>query len=264
LDALGGSRITPRCRDGACAGTIPIMLRLSHLGLAACLAFSLACGNTPSESASNDDDESESGSNGTAESESGSASMTGDGDGDGDGDSGDGDGDSGDGDGDSGDGDGDGDSGDGDGDSGDGDGDSGDGDGDGDSGDGDGDTGGDGDGDTGGDGDGDTGGDGDGDGDPEPEPYYSDCPMAQDSECRMDEYCFFDNFDNWQVCSQNCANVNDCPAVANHSLKCIGLNGNLFQKRCFISCENNEPCPMGMDCQTENLGIDHICVFPQP
>jgi hypothetical protein len=203
------------------------MLRLSHLGLAACLAFSLACGTTPSESASDDDDDdSESGSTGTAESESGSASMTGDGDGDGD---------SGDGDGDSGDGDGDGDTGDGDGD-----------------------------GDTGGDGDGDTGGDGDGDGEPEPDPYYSDCPMAQDSECRMDEYCFFDNFDNWQVCSQNCNNANECPAVADHSLKCIGLNGNLFQKRCFISCEGNEPCPMGMDCQSENLGIDHICVFPQP
>jgi hypothetical protein len=221
------------------------MLRFTRFGLAAGLALTLACGADPNEAASNDGSESGS-TTAPAESESGSASMTGDGDGD----TGDGDGDT------TGDGDGDGDSGDGDGDSGDGDGDSGDGDGD--TGDGDGDTNGDGDGDTNGDGDGDTG-DGDGDGGQD---YYGDCPM--NNECLNDEYCFVDNFDDYQVCSQNCNNENDCPAVPDHTLKCIGLNGNLFQKRCFISCESEEQCPIGMECQGENLDIDFICVYPQP
>jgi hypothetical protein len=237
------------------------MVRLASLGLAACLVLTLACGQPPTESGGSDGD-SESGTTGTPDSESGSASMTGDGDGDGGDGDGDGDGDGGDGDGDGGDGDGDGDAGDGDGDTGDGDGDTGDGDGDTGDGDGDGETG-DGDGDTGdGDGDGETG---DGDGDTgDPDSYYGDCPMGQNDECLMDEYCFVDNFDNYQVCSQNCNNISDCPEVPGYSLKCIGLNGNLFQKRCFISCEGNEPCPMGMDCQDENLNIDSICVFPQP
>jgi hypothetical protein len=158
----------------------------------------------------------------------------------GDGDTGDGDGDTGDGD----TGDGDGDTGDGDGDTGDGDGDTGDGDGD----TGDGDTG---DGDTG---DGDTG-DGDGDGG---QGYYGDCPM--NDECLMDEYCFHDQMDDYQVCSQNCGNLGDCPDLPNHTIQCILINANL-QKRCFISCENGNLCPDGMYCQSENLGIDHICVF---
>ncbi len=212
------------------------MIRLTHrcLGLAACVALILACGTPPTESASNGDgdgSESDSSTSDASGSESGSASMTGDGDGD----SGDGDGD---GDGDSGDGDGDGDGGDGDGDGETGDGDTGDGD--------------TGDGDTG---DGDTG-----DTD-EPASYYGNCPMG--NECLMDEYCFVDNNDDYQVCSQNCGNIGDCPEVPGQSLKCIGLNGNLIQKRCFISCENNAPCPMGMDCQDENLGIDSICVYNQ-
>jgi hypothetical protein len=250
------------CRTGAWTGTIAAMLRFTHFGLAACLAVTFACGPFPTEAATTEGSEgSESGTTTTAESESGSASMSGDGDGDsgdgdGDGDSGDGDGDGdsgdGDGDGDSGDGDGDGDSGDGDGDTGDGDGDSGDGDGDGDSGDGDGDNTGD------GDGDGDNTGDGDGDGDGGQD-YYGDCSMG--NMCLNDEYCFEDNGDNYQVCSQNCNNVGDCPDVPGHSLKCIGLNFNFVTKRCFISCEGNEDCPMGMDCQGENFDIDFICVY---
>ncbi|PRQ06701.1 hypothetical protein ENSA7_35770 [Enhygromyxa salina] len=173
--------------------------------------------------------------------------MSGDGDADGDGDGDPGDGDPGDGD--PGDGDGDGDTGDGDGDTGDGDGD-------GDTGDGDGDTG---DGDTG-DGDGDTG---DGDGDGDLGDYYGNCPNKQDAQCLPDEYCFVDNFDSYQVCSQDCNNVNDCPSVPEHTIKCIFMNGNFFQKRCYISCDNDQVCPMGMKCQSENVGIDPICVYGQ-
>jgi hypothetical protein len=218
------------------------MSRLPCLSLASCLALALACnfdgGGVGSETATDESSSTGDSTDGAA-SESGTASMSGDGDGDpGDGDPGDGD----PGDGDPGDGDGDGDTGDGDGD--------------GDTGDGDGDTG-DGDGDTG-DGDGDTG-DGDGDlGD-----YYGNCPGGQNAECLPDEYCFVDNFDGYQTCSQNCNAANDCPSVPEHTIKCIFMNGNLFQKRCFISCDNNQACPMGMKCEPENAGIDPVCVYDQ-
>jgi hypothetical protein len=217
-----------------------LRLRLACLSFLAC---TIACASDDFvESASSRADESGTASETTANNnETGDTKSSGDGDGDGEPTTGDGDGEP-----TTGDGDGDGDptTGDGDGD-GDADPTTGDGDGDGDA-----DP-------TTGDGD----GDGDGDGEPIPE-YYGACPFNEDGECESEEYCLDQAFENWQVCTTSCGSANDCPpAPPNASVQCIAINGNIFNKGCFLSCEGNNQCPQGMSCESENANIDKICVF---
>lgn len=88
-------------------------------------------------------------------------------------------------------------------------------------------------------------------------PLYGDCASAPGAMC-PDGYCL--TAPGFGVCTHECNDVSDCgpvPATGTAVVSCTDVTGDMTEE-CWLSCENGETCPDGMEC------FDALaCVWPE-